>query len=314
MAGASSGIAARKGRRQARGMFVRCFLAFALLPALLVGVSLHAAEELPDIRSVEPDLEVPAVEIGDPSAGRRVFQTTVGWQETAVYHALYLPRNWRPGAKFPVLVEYPGNGGYRSKFGDVSNGLIEQCRMGYGISAGTDYIWVSMPFVEVTSAGRGNRALWWDDADETARYCVETVREVCREWGGDERAVVLAGFSRGSIACNYIGLRNETIAPLWRAFICHSHYDGVRTTWPYPDADRASALARLQRLNGRPQFICQEGSTEATRQYLEATGVAGAFTFADLLFRNHTDLWTLGDTEPRRRVRAWLRSIGLPAP
>jgi predicted esterase len=143
---------------------------------------------------------------------------------------------------------------------------------------------------------------------------VDTVREVCREFGGDEHAVVLCGFSRGSIACNYIGLRNDTIAPLWRAFICHSHYDGVQTAWPYADADRFSALVRLQRLQGRPQFISHEGSADATRHYLEEADVPGDFTFADLPFRNHTDLWTLRDCEPRRRVRAWLRSIGLPAP
>lgn len=292
-------------------MFSRRVFAFALATwaPLLAGEA-----ELPDIRSVEPDLEVPAVEVGEPGAGRRVFQTTNGWRHTAVHHALYLPRNWKPGATFPVLVEYPGNGGYRNKFGDTSNGRIEQCRMGYGISAGLDYIWVSMPFVGGAEGGWGNRELWWGDADETAAYCVETVRMICREWGGDEGAVVLAGFSRGSIACNYIGLRNDTIAKLWRAFICHSHYDGVRTTWPYADADRASALTRLQRLKGRPQFICHEGSSEATRLYLEMTGVAGAFTFADLPFRNHTDLWTLRDTAPRSQVRTWLRSIGLPAP
>ena len=280
---------------------------------LLTG-SLLAKEELPDIRSLQPDLEVPPVEHGEPAPGRRVFQTTRGWQETAVYHALYLPKNWKPGAKFPVFVEYPGNGGYRNAFGDTSNGLIEQCRMGYGISAGVDYIWLSMPFVGVTEVSRGNRTLWWGDADETAAYCVDTVREVCRDFGGDERALILCGFSRGSIACNYIGLRNDMIAPLWRAFICHSHYDGVQTNWPYADADRDSALTRLERLKGRPQFICHEGSTEATRRYLEGTGVPGDFTFADLPFRNHTDLWTLRNTEPRRRVRAWLREHGLPAP
>jgi hypothetical protein len=293
----------------------RHHLAASTFASIILAVSpLQAAEGLPDIRSLEPDLEVPMVEHGEPVAGRRVFRTARGWQDTAIHHALYLPMNWKPGVKLPVLVEYPGNGGYRNAFGDVSNGLIEQCRMGYGISAGADYIWLSMPFVGVTEAGRGNRALWWGDADETAAYCVETVREVCREFGGDERAVVLCGFSRGAIACNYIGLRNNTIAALWRAFICHSHYDGVQTNWPYADADRASALTRLRRLKGRPQFISHERSVEATQRYLEGTGVPGDFTFADFPFRNHTDLWTLRDTELRRKVRAWLRAHGLPAP
>jgi hypothetical protein len=231
-----------------------------------------------------------------------------------VRHALYLPANWRPGAKFPVIFEYPGNGGFRNRFGDESNGLVDQCRIGFGVSGGRDYLWISLPFVGVTEGGRANHALWWGDADETARYAEDTVREICRDFGGDERALILCGFSRGAIACNYIGLRNDRIAPRWRAFICHSHYDGVRTNWPYPDADRGSALTRLQRLKGRPQFISHEGSAQATRDYLAETGVEGNFTIVDFPFRNHTDLWALRSTALRASVRAWLRAQGLPVP
>jgi hypothetical protein len=70
----------------------------------------------------------------------------------------------------------------------------------------------------------------------------------------------------------------------------------------------------LERLKGRPQFIGEEGSVDATRQYLESTGVRAPFTFADLPFRNHTDRWALRDCEQRRKIRDWLRSLGLPAP
>jgi hypothetical protein len=250
---------------------------------------------------------------GAPAAGARVRQTTQGWEDTEVHHALYLPTNWKPGGRFPVLFEYAGNGGYTNRFGDVCTGTVGGCNLGYGISGGRDYLWVCLPFIEVTSAGRRNAVKWWGDADETAAYAVATTRWLAREFGADTNALVLCGFSRGAIAAHYIGLRNDTIAPLWRAFICHSHYDGVRTNWPHADADRASALARLQRLNGRPQFISHEGSTAATRRYLGATGVQAPFTFVDLPFRNHSDQWVLRDCAPRREVRAWLKSLGLPA-
>ena len=281
--------------------------------AALMGPCSARAEELPDITTLPEDLKVPAISEAAPAAGWRVRQTSAGWEGTAVHHTIYLPVNWKPGGKFPVLVEYAGNGGFKNKFGDVCEGTVEGCHLAFGISGGRDYICVAMPFVKVDGGRKENAALWWGDADETAAYCVATVREVCREFGGDEKALVLCGFSRGSIACNTIGLRNDTIAPLWRAFICHSHYDGVRTTWPYADADRASALARLQRLKGRAQFISHEGSVDETRDYLTATGVRGAFEFSALPFRNHTDRWALRDCEQRRKVRAWLRSLGLPA-
>ncbi len=287
-------------------------LHFVLL-AWLVFSSAVRAEELPDITTVPEDLKVPAISEASPAAGLRVRQTTGGWEKMAVHHTLWLPLNWKRGGKFPVLVEFAGNGGFKSNFGDTCDGTVEGGNLAFGISGGADYICIGMPFVKVSAGAKENAAHWWGDADETAAYCAATVREVCREFGGDEKSVVLCGFSRGSVACNYIGLRNDTIAALWRVFICHSHYDGVRTTWPYPDADRASALARLQRLNGRPQFISQEVSVDATRDYLNASGVAGAFEFSALPFRNHTDRWALRDCEQRRKVRVWLRSLGLPA-
>jgi hypothetical protein len=281
---------------------------------MLSGIRALDAAELPDITTLAADLRVPAISEAAPAAGQRVRKTTAGWEKSAVHHTLYLPANWKPGGKFPVIVEYAGNGGYRNAFGDTCDGTVEGGSLGYGISGGADYICIGMPFVKLVNGNKENAANWWGDADETAAYCVATVRQVCRDFGGDEKALVLCGFSRGSIACNYIGLRNDTIAPLWRAFICHSHYDGVRTTWPYADADRASALARLQRLSGRPQFISHEGSVDDTRRYLEGSGVRGMFTFSALPFRNHTDLWALRDCEQRRKVRAWLRSLALPAP
>ena len=80
-------------------------------------------------------------------------------------------------------------------------------------------------------------------------------------------------------------------------------------SWGYVGDDRASALERLKRLRGRPQFISHEGSTKETRDYLEQTGVQGRFTFVDLPFRNHTDRWVLRDIPERERLRRWLKEI-----
>jgi hypothetical protein len=49
--------------------------------------------------------------------------------------------------------------------------------------------------------------------------------------------VFIAGFSRGAIACNFIGLRDDEIASLWCGFVVHSHYEGVRD-WPGSDCYR----------------------------------------------------------------------------
>ncbi|HVE40423.1 MAG TPA: hypothetical protein VNM14_11075 [Planctomycetota bacterium] len=265
------------------------------------------SQDLPDLSTVPPDLTTPAMVDGEPAAGRRVKQTTAGWEGTAVHHALYLPRDWKPGGRYPLIVEYAGNGNYKNAFGDVSKGTVDGSNLGYGLSGGEGFLWVCMPYVAVTGARKENAVTWWGDVEETKRYCRKTVASVCETYGGDPKKVVLAGFSRGAIGCNYLGLHDDEVAGLWCAFFTFSHYDGQMTHWGYAGVDRASALERLKRLNGRPQWISMEQSVDPIRKYVEASGVKGAFTFQTIPFRNHSDQWVLRDLPERKAAREWLR-------
>ena len=91
-------------------------------------------------KSMPPDLQVPELSEGPPSPGRRVVQTTAGWEGTEVHHLLYLPTDWRPGKCFPVIIEYAGNGPYADARGDTCDGQVEGCVMGYGISGGSGFL------------------------------------------------------------------------------------------------------------------------------------------------------------------------------
>ncbi len=276
-------------------------LGLCFLPTMMVG------QELPDVTSVAADLEVPVMVIGAPEAGKRVRAVTTGWEETEVHHSLWLPPEWTATTRWPVVVELAGNGGYKNKYGDVCDGSVAGCRLGYGMSGGRGMIWVSAPFVEVAGDGaKRNAEKWWGDVEETKRYLKATVAEVCAQFGGDPERVVLAGFSRGSIGCHYIGLHDEEMSRLWRAFVCHSHFDGVIEKWPYPEADRGSALERLKRLGNRPEWISHEGGTGQTEGYLKDTGVQGEWTFVAMPYRNHTDAWVLRPIPERARLWAWL--------
>ncbi len=273
------------------------------------------ADDLPDISTVPPDLTVPEMKTGEPAPGQRVRFTTPGWETTQAYGALYLPTDWKPEGRYPVLVEWAGNGDFRNNYGDVSTGVVEGSRLGYGVTEGKGAIWICVPYLN--NAGTENRIKWWGDAptydpQPTLAYCRATVRHVCEKFGGDPQRVVLTGFSRGAIACNYLGLYDDETAKLWRAFIPYSQYDGERTVWPYPGADRVAALGRLRRLAGRPQFICGEGHNAAdTEKYLRDTGSweKGAFTIVPTGFRNHNDAWILRPSEPRTRLREWWREV-----
>src|SRR5688572_87359 len=211
-----------------------------LILLLGLGCSSVVRGETPNLHSIRSDLTVPERSNDQPAAGKRVRQQNPGYEGWELFHTVYLPTDWKPlpsrSEKYPVIVEYPGNGGYKNALGDVCTGRPEDCKIGYGLSGGKGFIWVCLPFVN--PAEKRHALNWWGDADATAAYCVQTVKRVCEEYGGDPSAVVLTGFSRGAIACNYIGLRNDQIAKLWCAMLPHSHYDGVRK-WPHADSDAA---------------------------------------------------------------------------
>jgi hypothetical protein len=220
-----------------------------------------ACDEAVDLRTIATDLKVPAVGTAAAKAGSRFRDMHPTYAGTEVYHVVYLPTDWQPGKKFPVIVEYAGNGDYRNRFGDVSSGRVEDSKLGYGVSAGRGCIWVCMPYLN--NRGTANVTQWWGsepefDPQPTVDYCQTAVPWICEEYGGDPQRVLFSGFSRGAIACNFIGLHCDDIARLWCGFIAFSHYDGV-VEWPnLPGCDRASAVQRLARLDDRPQFICAE--------------------------------------------------------
>lgn len=273
------------------------------LSAALASAALAAPPASPGGKSLAAtpaDLIVPAMTDEAPGPGKRVRQVHPEFRGTEVHHALHLPSDWRPERKWPVLVEYAGNQ-YKT-----SLGTVEGSNLGYGLSAGKGLIWLCMPYVDPVQ--KTNVSKWWGDVRATVDYCKLTVRRVCEAYGGDPTRVFVAGFSRGAIACNYIGLHDDEIARLWRGFICHSHYDGVRQ-WSYPASDRKSAAERLARLNGRPQFISHELSVEETRSYLRQACPTGRFRFMSLPFPEHTDTWTLHDIPEREALRRWFREV-----
>jgi len=298
----------------------RLRLACSVLAGLIIPMSAQAAASTassaagyPDISAYTPDLEPPGMTTGPPAAGRRVRATLAAYRNTEVYYALYLPPDWKPGRRYPVIVEYAGNGDYRSRHGDVCTGRVEDSSLGYGLTGGIGSIWVCLPYVD--TANRRNALRWWGDLAATVDFCKEAVRTVCAEFGGDPQAVFICGFSRGALACNYVGLHDDDIASLWRGFFVASHYDGARE-WAYPASDRASALARLVRLGRRPVFISQEVygiepetyNITHTINYLAGTGrPLDNFHFQIVPLRNHTDRWVLYDLPARRSLREWYR-------
>ena len=276
-----------------------------------------------DLHTVLHDVFAPPLTVGAPAPGKWVKQTLPDRAGTAAYHCVYLPLDWQPGKKFPLLVGFPGNGPYRNRFGDRSGGLPEDNPLGIGVTGGRGAVVLGLGYLE----SRKNLAptgTWWGDVQATIAYTRDAVRFACENFGADPARVVLFGFSRSAIGASFIGLHDDTIAPLWRAFLCYdgweSQADMTRNWYRHDqhshgydprDFDGTGVARRFQRLAGRPLFILG-GRGEAEK--LNAPHGWPVELLAKP-HRNHHVSWALRDTPERAAVRAWLaRVLAEPAP
>ncbi|MEZ6135753.1 MAG: hypothetical protein R3C53_12660 [Pirellulaceae bacterium] len=257
------------------------------------------------------DLSTPPMTEEKPAAGRRVRQIAPEYIGTNVYHALYLPVDWKPGGHYPVMVEYTGN-----KFPACgSTGEVKDANLGYGLTGGKAYIWVSMPYIE--HGGKENAVTWWGDKQATVDYCKTNLPRICEQFGGDPNRIFICGFSRGAIGASYVGLADDEIAKFWKGMITHDHFDGDRK-WNYPDSDRQSALKRLARLKGRPVLACGEGNgfLRSHPEIAEVTflrpPVSELFNIPEgKVIHPHTDLWMHRESVYREQARQWLDSLAI---
>lgn len=252
------------------------------------------------------DLVTPKMTEDAPAAGKRVRQTALDYKGTDVYHTLYLPTDWEKGKTYPVIVEYTGNKFPPGK----GSGEVKDANLGYGLTGGEGFIWVTMPYVQ--KGGKENAVTWWGDRQATIDYCKTNLPRICEAFGGDRDNVFICGFSRGAIGCSYIGLADDEIAGLWKGLIAHDHFDGQKN-WGYPEAQRKHALNRLKRLKGRPVLASGTGN-----EYLKQHEGLADFTFLPVpvaeifdipegpVKHAHTDAWMHRASNTRDKARAWL--------
>ena len=221
-------------------------------PASLRVRTIRATGESPaEPLNVSRRVLVPEISHDAPAPGRRVYQQLPGWVNTSISHVLTLPREWQPGRKYPIIVEYTGNIFYHQFC--HSTGYTDQGNIAYGLARGEGFICLNLPFI--SADGQREEPNGWGDIDKAVDYCIEAVRLVCDQYGGDAHAVFFVGFSRGELAANYLALRNDRIASLWRAFV------GTDPGRPWMPADGMGwnkvGLGwdeRAARLQGRPSF------------------------------------------------------------
>ncbi len=276
---------------------------------LLFSLCVVASGQAGDSKIIPFDLNTPVMTHDEPGPGKRVSQVAPEYEGTEVYHTLYLPVDWKSDGTYPVIVEYTGNKWVASG----STGEVKDANLGFGMSGGRRFIWVCMPYVE--HGRKKNAVTWWGDRQATIDYCKANLPRICSQFGGDYSNLFICGFSRGAIACSYIGLADDEIAAFWKGMFTHDHFDG-QLNWNYPESDRTSALKRLARLNGRPVLVCGESA-----DYVGKHRALAAFTFLKVPTENlfkipegkvihpHTDLWMHKESDYRRQARAWIADV-----
>lgn len=301
-------------------------------------------EGYPDLHFTTPDLFTPNATNGwgpgGPEGGKRAIEVLPNWQVVldtdrfstspweSVHHTTYLPTDWESARprKYPIIVEFTGNGPWQDTYQDVSTGLPEHANMGYGLSGGVEFIWLSLPCLDLS--GQFVETYWWGcpsnsskpvgqcpgyyDVTKTLAYMKDAVRWVASTYNGDVSNVFITGWSRGALATNYFGLYDDEAASLFKGYLPYSHFDGQPSDLyvPYPNHDAESALERLKRLNGKPMFItCERNGTVETAEYLNSTGLALNATFMSTGFCNHNDQWTLRPSKARSAIREWLSNL-----
>lgn len=259
---------------------------------------LAATGSAPPWRRPDGRLEVPVVEDGPPAAGRRVRHQLAGDSGTDIACLLHLPDDWNPDGSYPVILEYPGNVFYTK--GCYSTGLPDQCGIGFGIARGRGTIWVSMPFIDRKTGTIVENG--WGDADDTADYCEQVVDDMCTNFGGDRHNLILTGFSRGAIACGFIGLRNDHIARVWKGFHLCQHYDGDG----WNGATMAGAIERARRFRGSAVFHT-DNPEKAVRPVTDAMNVPTTFVQSGL--GAHAIAMFLDDRDSTQQLRRWFEQL-----
>jgi hypothetical protein len=269
-----------------------------LIPERVELSSLMGVGDLPEWNPPAGRLELPPVEDGLPRAGHRVRVRLAGDEASGVYSVLHLPRDWRADGRYPVIVEYPGNLFMTPEC--YSTGRPEHCTIGYGMSRGMGAICVGLPFVDRSKGGVTESG--WGVEEQTVDYALQMVEEVCIKFGGDRRNLVLTGFSRGALACGYIGLRSERIASLWKGFHACQHYDGDG----WRGATMAGALERARRFRGRSVFHT-DNSESFFRGVMEVMGVPVRYVQSGL--GAHATAMFLDDRPSTQALREWFRDL-----
>lgn len=240
----------------------------------------------------------PPLTDGELAPGAFVRVVAPEYAGTGVYHGVYLPPDWTPGRRYPVIVESPCN-----KYGTFT-GKVDDTRLGYHIAGCRSYIYIVVPYIKA----KANLDYGWGELDTNLAYWQLNVRRTLEAVGGDPGAVIVGGFSRGAIGAGYVALQDDVIADAWLGFFLHSHADVVSNLTPDGGAGSATRMARTA---GRASLLSWGAANDGgSGNSLKGVELLTSFGYPVQTLAvpdvGHTDVWSIDDEASRAIAQSWL--------
>jgi len=236
---------------------------------------------------------------GAPQAGKRVRVYLKAYPKA--YYVLFLPYNFtnKGRKKWPVIIESPGN-----EYEGLQ-GLPDDIFLGFGLTRGLNYIWVSVPFID--EEGQVLSMYWGKNPLSTVQLWQEVLEDLSRRFTIDHKKMVLAGFSRGAVSTSYIGNYTDAIRTKWVAYFACAHFDGCCQTL------LGSAEERIARIQGRKVCICvgtnDSAKTCSIHAYERLMRQGCPATYIEIPGVDHRPDWILGESESAEKAREWLEAV-----
>jgi len=264
-------------------------------------------------------LKIPPIQEGAAKAGKRV--NIYLDSHPNIYYSVFLPYNYNDKISFPVICEIPANCCNKK----TATGTPDTTTyLGYGITKGYDYIWVSLPILN----SKGDKILQFfypDDPQQTALCWLSILEDLNHRFNINNRKIILSGFSRGAVCTSFIGNCNDTISSKWAAYLAQAHFDG--------DCQVVSGNAdtRIQRIGNRPVLIivgkndiakfCSQNAFRKLSNlgcqttYMEVDDIEAEIWYDDIhsavwANKSHTPCWALkNDSIEAVQAKQWLDSV-----
>jgi hypothetical protein len=240
--------------------------------------------------------DVPAVVEGAPEPGIRVRVYLEAYPHA--YYVLYLPYNFDDKLAHPLIFESPANPTRLDPWG-----YPEETVLGFGLSEGYDFIWVSVPFVD--EGGHMIKFVWGNSPETTVNFWLAVLNDLDKRFTIDKK--IIAGFSRGAVSCSYIGNFNEEISNKWDGYFAHAHFDGCCQTV------KGDVQERIERIKQKKVLLsagCDDIALKCTEMSYERLITNNIpVTILKIPNTGHHPYWILEQNNEAEQARKWARSF-----